>query len=258
LTNRSPVNHHREITAILLLAAAALFSVACYLPASRTGWLGSLLLELARGLFGVGAYALPPLLSFFAVEFLLCRNNHRTEERMTFVALLLIVIFAFLHVLTVDQQALQSRFSNADGTPSSLQALAELWRLGIDPALEQPGPVLPGGLISGLLAQSFLALAGPVGAGILLMALILALLVLTFNVSYTHAAQTTASALHRQKSLSVEPQPALPPRPSYDIELMPETDEEKRRTLLEGWQNFWNADGLKKQRRKAREEQLIP
>jgi len=255
LANRKPVNHHKEVTAVVLLAVAILFGAAYYWPSAKTGWLGHLLYDLGHGLFGVAAYLLPPLLLFFAIEFLLGRNQRKANYRMTFVVGLVLAVTAVLHLVTVDQLVLQGRFATGEGEASALKALAELWHSGIDASLAGDGLVLTGGLASGILAQSMLAIAGPVGALILTIALVMAFVVLIFNVSYTQTAQSTADVIKRTGSKmdqairqgldqarvredldQIHPVRA---KESYDIELSPRTAEETRRSLLQGWQDFW-------------------
>ncbi|NCC74947.1 MAG: DNA translocase FtsK [Clostridia bacterium] len=255
MANRKSVNHHKEVSAVVLLAVAILFGAAYYWPSAKTGWLGSVLFDLGHGLFGVAAYLLPPLLLFFAVEFLLGRNQRKANYRMTFVAGLILAVTAVLHLVTVDQLILQGRFVTGDGEASALKALAELWHSGIDASLAGEGLVLTGGLASGILAQSMLAIAGPVGALILTIALVMAFVVLIFNVSYTQTAQSTADVIKRtgtkmdqairqgldQARVREDLDQIHPVRAkeSYNIELSPRTSEETRRSLLQGWQDFW-------------------
>lgn len=255
MASRKQVNHHKEVTAVVLLAVAILFGAAYYWPSAKTGWLGHLLYDLGRGLLGVAAYLLPPLLLFFAIEFLLGHNQRKANERMTFVAGLILSITSVLHLVTVDQLVLQARFASKDGAATALNALSELWHTGIDTTLAGEGMVLTGGLVSGILAQSMLAIAGPVGALILTIALVMAFLVLIFNVSYTQTAQSTAEVIKRTGTRmdqairqgldqarareDLDHIHSVRTRDSYDIELSPGNAEETRRSLLQGWQDFW-------------------
>jgi len=100
-----------------------------------------------------------------------------------------------------------------------------------------------------------LAIAGPVGALILTIALVMAFVVLIFNVSYTQTAQSTAVVIKRtgtkmdqairqgldQARVREDLDQIHPVRAkeSYDIELSHRTAEETRRSLLQGWQDFW-------------------
>ena len=252
LSNRQSVNHRKEIGAVVIFAVAVLFGAAYYWPAAKTGWLGSLLLTVGKGFFGIGAYAIPVLLLFIAVEFLLGKNIQKANLRSTFVAILLVSITSVLHLATVDQLALQSRFMDANGEMVAMKALVELWRTGVDPTLIQDQFALTGGLLSGLVAQSMLALAGPIGALILTVTLVLAFVVLIFNVSYTQTINNTAHAI-RQTSTLVDSAvrngianarnnsdaERQQPNSSYDIEIPVTTAEETRRSLLQGWQDFW-------------------
>ncbi len=277
MSNRQSVNHRQEIGSIVFFAIAILFGAAYYWPAVKTGWLGELLLNIGKGFLGVGAYAIPGLLLFIAFEFLLGKNVHKANLRATFVAILLISVTSVIHLATVDQIALQTRFLNGNGEMTAFKAISELWRTGIDPSLLDDQFAWTGGLIPGLVAQAMLALAGPAGSMILTIAIVLAFVVLIFNISYTRTIQNTAHVIHETKSqvdsavrsgianarnnettkemyttLTADARAAAQridayhadssqhqPDRSFDIELPTTTSEETRHSLLQGWQDFW-------------------
>jgi DNA segregation ATPase FtsK/SpoIIIE-like protein len=283
LSNRQTVNHRQEISSVVFFAVAILFGAAYYWPDAKTGWLGGLLLTIGKGFLGVGAYAVPALLLFISIEFLLGKNIRKANLRATFVTILLISITSVLHLATVDQLALQARFLDDGGTMVAGKAVIELWRTGVDPALVPNNltwlgsMAWTGGLVPGLVAQSMLALAGPVGALILTVALMLAFVVLIFNISYTRTIQNTAQAIKQTttqvdsavragianaKSSEVandlrtlrtaETRAAAErmdtyladsvrqqPTSAFDFEIPVDTAEDTRRSLLQGWQEFW-------------------
>lgn len=194
---RQPIDHKKEINGIFYLAMAVILAVTYFLPAQKTGWLGRILRNGGHGLLGVAAWALPVLFLYMTLDYILESELHVSRLRFTCVLILLASTAALLHLLTVKQTILQTYFVNPDGELSALQALKALWRTGVDPALLGQARAWTGGLVGGILAQAFLALAGPIGADILCIALMLAMMILLFNVSYTHAINRTAQAIQQ-------------------------------------------------------------
>ena len=260
MAKKKKVNHQREIRALFALAAAVLMGVAYYWPGAQAGWLGRVALAFGRGLFGVGAFVLPPMMLFMAVEFVFGGQPRRANLRTSLVSSLLVVLVSAIHLLAVDQFVLQARFLSETGEFSAVRAVAELWRTGVDPALLADGFVWSGGLIPGLIAQALLALAGPVGSLIIAGALFLALSVLIFNVSYTQTIRQTAQSVkttsrqidtavraarereaQHRKALQSQQQAENTQRDlkSFDLEVTGETAEDTRRSLLQGWSDFW-------------------
>lgn len=193
----SPIDRKREINGVLYLAAAVILAVAFYLPAGRSGWLGQLIVAGGRGLVGMAALALPVVFVYMAVDYLLEEHLRVTRQRYTFVLLLLIAAAALMHVLTIDPAAFRRLVLDDAGQAQAWQALVQLWNTGSAPelilaAVQTDAANLPGGLLGGGLALSLQALAGPVGSVVLLGAMILALIILIFNVSLTRAVSHTA------------------------------------------------------------------
>lgn len=261
-TRKKKIDHTREIKALFALAAAILMGVAYYWPGAQAGWLGRTALDLGRGFFGFGAYTLPPLMLFFAFEFLLGGNLKRANLRSLFVTGILVSLFAFVHLLFVDQSLLQLRFLNDDGNFSAFTAIAQLWTTGVDPGLLSEGFLWTGGLIPGLIGQAFLALAGPIGSLIVCGTLVLAFSVLVFNISYSQTLRSTAKAVSdtskqintavrtaREKEAALRSEQQLAQQrvinnahqdaKSFDIEVTATNSEDTRRSLLHGWSDFW-------------------
>lgn len=262
MAKKKKVNHQREIGALFALAAAILMGVAYYWPGAQAGWLGRMALALGRGLFGVGAFILPPLMLFMAVEFVFGGQPRRANLRTILVSSLLVVLVSAIHLFAVDQLVLQARFLSETGEFSAVRAVAELWKTGVDPALLADGFIWSGGLIPGLVAQALLALAGPVGSLIIAGALILALSVLIFNVSYTQTIRQTAQTVKttsrqidaavraarereaqnrrdQQSQQQADARQRERDLKSFDLEVNAETAEDTRRSLLQGWSDFW-------------------
>jgi len=102
------VNTKREINGVFYLALAVILGVAFYLPAGRSGWIGQVLLNGGRGLFGVTALALPALFAYMAIDYLLEKDMSVTRRRFTYVLILMIGSAAMLHLLTTDLQAVRA------------------------------------------------------------------------------------------------------------------------------------------------------
>jgi len=197
------VNTKREINGVFYLALAVILGVAFYLPAGRSGWIGQVLLNGGRGLFGVTALALPALFAYMAIDYLLEKDMSVTRRRFTYVLILMIGSAAMLHLLTTDLQAVRAYSLAAGERHQAWRAVQHLWQSGIEPALIQEGSrtAMSGGLLGGGLALGLYAIAGSIGSIVLLAALLLSLIILLFNVSLTGMVGQTASALSatRQK-----------------------------------------------------------
>ncbi|MDD2533624.1 MAG: DNA translocase FtsK [Eubacteriales bacterium] len=258
------VNHQTEISAVFALAAAVLMGVAYYWPGAQAGWLGKTALMLGKGFFGIGAYAIPALLLFIAIEYFFVKNVKKANWRMIFVVGFLVSLTSLVHLFAVDQSLFQKLFQTDDGTFSAIQAVGMLWKTGVNPALISDATHLTGGLIPGLIGQALLALAGPIGSKILTSALVLAFLVLITNISYTQTVHNTAKAMRDTSKMvdtavrSAREREATARRDaqhdtesnvshyetkaqakSFDIEVSASTAEDTRRTMLQGWSDFW-------------------
>jgi DNA segregation ATPase FtsK/SpoIIIE-like protein len=260
---RTKIDKRREISGIILFAVAALLAVAYYWPDAGSGWLGNLLVTIGRGFFGHLAFALPLMLIFVGIEQRAATNRKRAHLRSLLVGLMLISVAAIFHLVTVDQLALQSQFLDSSGQLSAARAMGALWRTGVNPGLLGQGFVVTGGLIAGLLAQAMLAVAGPAGGLIITIAITLAFAVVIFNISYSQTLRKTAQALRQAPSLvdsaiqtqlqSRENRSTTPA--DFDLELPHSTAEETRRTLLQGWQDFWHRQSTRKTAQDVAQEQ---
>ncbi len=178
------LNKRREITGVVFLAVAVLLSVAYYLPNASTGWLGSFFLTLGRGLIGPVAYVLPALFVYGSFEFLLGRSLKDSQRRLTHMVVLLALFAAFFQVFSVDYDVFRSLCLSADGKHSASKAISVLWKAGVSPdEFQQLRATYPGGLIGGLLASGLTAVAGHIGAIILLVAAFSAELIILFRFS---------------------------------------------------------------------------
>lgn len=194
------VDHRKEISAVLYLAAAVILGIFYYLPTGRESWLGNILLTAGRGLIGLTALGIPVLLLYMALDYFLEKRLSITRLRFTYVFILVIGVAALLQCLTVEAQTLRQMSMDEQARPLAFQALRLLWQAGVDPAVIDIGEkALTGGLLGGSLALAMQVVAGPIASIVLVAALILSMVILLFNVSFTRAVGHTAKALNRTR-----------------------------------------------------------
>lgn len=234
------VDKKREINGILYLTLALILGVAFYLPPGRSGWLGQILQTVGRGLFGVCALALPFLFIYMAFDYLLEKKTSLTRRRSTYVLILLIGTAALLHLLTTDHEAIRNYSLADENNHQAWQALKYLWQSGIDPSLiaKSGQTAFSGGLLGGGLALGLLAIAGPIGSLILIIAFILSFVILLFNLSLSRLLGRTARIIGETKEKvdqtvrdrvdQAKEKTEKIDKKSYDLLLQPETEENKQ------------------------------
>lgn len=196
--SRPKINHKREINGVLYLMAALIMAAAFYLPAGSLGWLGSFLVMIGRGLLGMAGFALPVVFAYMAIDYFVERQVKKTRLRFSYVFLLLLGAAALMHALTVDQSQFLPLIQGDNQTPEAWKAVTVLWTSGYQAdVFKSADLILPGGLLGGAVAQALLAIAGQIGAVILISALVLSQLILLLNVSLTRAVGKTAVAIQQ-------------------------------------------------------------
>lgn len=194
------VDHRKEISAVIYLAAAIILGIFYYLPSGRESWLGNVLLNGGRGLIGIAALVLPVLLLYMALDYFLEKSIRITRLRFTYVFLLIIGIAALMQCVTVESDIMRQLSRDDEGQARAFQTLQLLWQSGVDPsAVEIGDKALAGGLLGGSLALAMQMVAGPVASIVLISALILSMIILLFNVSFTRAVGHTAKAINRTR-----------------------------------------------------------
>ena len=196
MARRSKADRHRELSGIVYLACALLLGFAFYLPSGLTGWLGRTATELFSGLMGVVSYAVPAFLLYLSVESFREKRNAVRHHRYAYAFLIVLAVSALLHAFTVDQGVFRTLVVGQEGKPA-WNAVKELWAIG---AKHHPDMPLNGGLAGGLIATALTAVAGKVGAPILLLSFIVIQIVLLFDVSITRAVDRTSTVLNKTKS----------------------------------------------------------
>ncbi len=196
--SRRRVNHKREINGIIYLMAALILAAAYYLPEQTTGWLGSALLHLGRGLIGTAAFVFPAILLYMAIDYFLEKQVRITRRRFTYVLLFLVGAATLVHAIAIDQSLVRQLSAGSDGQPQAMAAMKILWQGGLEPSvIGQSGDIWSGGLIGGMIAQAMSSIAGEIGSYILIAAFLLAQLVLLLNVSLSRAVNKTANVIHK-------------------------------------------------------------
>ena len=217
----------REVTGVvfLILALCVVFSYF-----NQDGWLIVLLPTVLKGLFGFGYFLVAPALA--AASWILLTHKGRPVALRTASALLVPYLFGGVwHMLFCRED-----LSSPDGL------LGKLWTTG--------GELYSGGVLSGGTAQGFLAVLGKPASVVIFCVLILVLLMVVFQISFSTLWQMWKERerldyrvedyedeeddeyfqpIAERKAEKPAPRPARPraPRPEIDIPL--DDDEETSR-----------------------------
>ena len=217
----------REVTGVvfLILALCVFFSYF-----NQDGWLIVLLPTALKGLFGFGYFLMAPALA--AASWILLTHKGRPVALRTASALLVPYLFGGVWHMLFCREDLSS--------PDSL--LGKLWTTG--------GELYSGGVLSGGTAQGFLAVLGKPASVVIFCVLILVLLMVVFQISFSTLWQMWKERerldyrvedyedeeddeyfqpIAERKAEKPAPRPARPraPRPEIDIPL--DDDEETSR-----------------------------
>ena len=215
----------REVTGVvfLILALCVFFSYF-----NQDGWLIVLLPTALKGLFGFGYFLVAPALA--AASWILLTHKGRPVALRTASALLVPYLFGGVWHMLFCREDLSS--------PEGL--LGKLWTTG--------GELYSGGVLSGATAQGFLAVLGKPASVVIFCVLILVLLMVVFQISFSTLWQMWKERerldyrvedyedeeeffqpMEEPRAAKPAPRPARPraPRPEIDIPL--DDDEETSR-----------------------------
>ena len=183
-----------EALALATFALAILAALTIYPPVPYTGVLGKTLAQLSKGLFGVVAFLLPPLLLLFTADLLLNKRRQLTLWRVWHYTFLALLIGALAQVITVPLADFLSFAARSDSAgagvannalPSTAATLGALWELGQEAAIGGKSlGAWSGGFCGGLVAMALVALSSRTGAIIIIGAAIAIEAVLIFNLSF--------------------------------------------------------------------------
>lgn len=191
-------NRKNEIISLFLIAIAIFFAIVLWVPAAKTGFLGNLLQTIIQGLFGTLGTVLPVFLLIIAIDRLLSKAARISTTRKNCILLLFLACVVLISVFQLDPSRVYNVTSNGE-KPSVFKAISMFWESGLKPEIIFESSVWSGGLIGGILGLSLIVVAGKVGAIIIVAAMILALAIVIFNLSYTQYLEKSAEMIQNTK-----------------------------------------------------------
>ncbi len=198
------VDSRKEITGIFYLAAALIFAAAFYLG-DRTGAMGAILRGACRGLLGITANAIPLILFYMSLDYLIEREGRVTRIRLFYVTVLLITVSAIIHVFAVPYGTFKEACEAYAGRLTAFDGLRYLWYTGIHGfGAGENATSWTGGLVGGAVAYSFVSIANKIGALIILFTIALAEIVIVFNISISRVITKTRDTMDNALRQTVE------------------------------------------------------
>ncbi len=171
----------KEIYGVFYFAFSILLALAFYAPQKWTGPIGAFTRRMGVSLLGTIVYVVPALFIYLAIEYFLEDESKMTHLRFLCVGLILLSASGIINILAGPDLAV---LHPGPEKYSAFSLIGELWQSGAAVIAEEAASIWSGGLIGGLIGLGLKAVAGETGAAIILAAMIFALLVLIFNVSY--------------------------------------------------------------------------
>ncbi len=155
----SPKNNSntREIVSICLAALAVILFVCVY--TSGAGRLGGAVSSVMRGMFGVGAYIIPPVIIALVIHYFASRGSWKTRK-YTFVGIALSDISALFHMIFAGRVLLEDIYAH------------NLKHIG-------------GGILGAIIAKPLQALMANACTYVVLTAVLAIMLVLIFDISFS-------------------------------------------------------------------------
>lgn len=187
-----------EIISVFIIAASILLGFVLWAPANMTGVLGKAVKQIGYGLFGTLVVALPVVLLLIGLDRLLSKTKNISKARKNCMVLLFLTAIILISVIYLDLPKLYS-LTMIDGKSSVFKAISILWKSGLDTKILYDSARWSGGLFGGLFGLSLRVLAGRTGSIVILIAMILALIVIVFNVSYSQYLKKSASMIQETK-----------------------------------------------------------
>ncbi len=188
-----------EIISLFIIALAVFVGLILWVPAVKTGVLGSVFHKIAYGLSGTMALTFPVILLVIAIDRLVTKTENVTNARKNCLLLIFLSIVILISVATIDSDKLMTASNTITTKGSALKAIQIFWNSGLEPDLISDSATWSGGLIGGVLGYSLRIVAGRTGSIIILVAMIMALIVVVFNISYTHYLKKSAQVIQNTK-----------------------------------------------------------
>ncbi len=194
----------REVISILLIGVALLFAGILWAPGIFGGAIGQLLSTTCFGLFGVFSYILPILFLYFAAEQYLTKSSQASSSRKIYILCFLYFVLVLISLLTLSVDKIKDLSWQA-GKYSAWKGVQALWESGKIPKLVALSNFWSGGLLGGISALALMRVLGKAGSLIIIIAMIFALAILTFNISWKRTLEKTAVGVsktgHKVKEL---------------------------------------------------------
>ena len=194
------VNKSYEIISVFIIASAILLGFMFWAPESMTGILGKIFKQIGYGFFGTLAVIFPIVLLLIGLDRILSKTKKVSQARKNCTVLLFLCAVILISAITLDMTKVL-RATAVENKSSVLKSIPLFWNSGLKPSLVSHSITWSGGLVGGISGIALSVVAGKTGSIIILIAMILALIVVVFNVSYTHYVRKSANAFQvtRQK-----------------------------------------------------------
>lgn len=193
-------NRKNEILSIFIIAVAVFLAVVLWIPAIKTGFLGTLFENLVQGLFGTLGISIPVFLLIIAIDKLLTKEAKISKSRKNCFLLLFLAAIILVSVFYIDSNKVYMASAERGNKSSVFKAISLFWKSGMKPELVSSSNVWSGGLLGGLLGFSLIVVAGRIGSIIIMIAMILALIIVVFNISYTQYLAKSAEMIQNTKA----------------------------------------------------------
>lgn len=192
------VNKSYEIISVFIIASAILLGFMFWAPGSMTGILGKIFKQIGYGFFGTLAVIFPVVLLLIGLDRIISKTKKVSQARKNCTVLLFLCAVILISAITLDlPKVLQATAVNNKSTV--LKSIPLFWKSGLKPSLVAQSMTWSGGLIGGICGLALSVVAGKTGSIIILIAMILALIVVVFNVSYTHYVRKSANAFQAKR-----------------------------------------------------------
>lgn len=231
----------RDLIALFSFALATLIGLALWLPLTMTGFFGQWFQKLSYGLFGNLVNALPAFLFLIAMDNLFTRVGKISKSRKNCAILLFLTAVTLVAVFNLDLDKVYAA-SRVQGKATAFKAISIFWQSGLKPGLLAADTAWTGGLVGGLFAFSLMVVVGRAGAIIILLAMLLALTVVVFDISYSQYLKKSAEVLQQtRQKLEEKRRERLEQRQSEE-DKNPDADSADQNAALSGQDQ--SAEGL--------------
>lgn len=192
-----------ELQAIFFLSLGLLIGFLLWAPDALTGVLGEFFSKVAYGFLGNFASLSPLFFIYLAAESYFGRRKSVSGARKVYILSIIYFLITLISLLSIDISKLME-VSLSSGRYSAWQAIRATWLAGQNPGLISSSNFWTGGLMGGVSAFSLIRVIGFSGSMIVTLAMLLAMIILTFDVSLRQTFQRTAESFsstgHKVKS----------------------------------------------------------